>query len=62
MTSLAIPSFVLPGAIAAGIFFGIAGIQYVAAKDRNRNENIAMTSDLFVFLVLAAHVAFIESG
>ncbi len=57
--SLAEPSFTLPVAIAAAIFYGIAGIRHVAQSDRNRNENIAMMSDLFVFLILAAYVAFI---
>ncbi len=59
ITSLAEPSFTLPVAIAAAIFYGIAGIRHVAQSDRNRNENIAMMSDLFVFLILAAYVAFI---
>jgi hypothetical protein len=57
--SLAQPSFTLPVAIAAAIFYGIAGIRHVAQSDRTRNENLAMISDLFVFLILAAYVAFI---
>jgi hypothetical protein len=58
ITSLAEPSFTLPVAIAAAIFYGIAGIRHVAQSDKNRNENIAMISDLFIFLILAAYVAF----
>jgi len=58
--SLAKPSFALPVAIAAAIFYGIAGIQHVAESNRTRNENVAMISDLFVFLILAAYVAFME--
>jgi hypothetical protein len=57
VASLANPSFVLPSAIAAAIFYGVAGAQHVARKERNLNETVAMASDLFVFLVLAAFVA-----
>jgi hypothetical protein len=56
MASLGMPGFVLPVAISAGIFYGVAGILHFAESDRTRNENIAMVSDLFVFLVLAAYV------
>jgi hypothetical protein len=56
--SIARPSFVLPVAIAAAVFYGVAGIRHVAESDRTRNENIAMVSDLFVFLILGAYVAF----
>ncbi len=56
--SLAKPGFALPVAIAATIFYGIAGIRHVAESDRTRNENIAMISDLFVFVVFGAYVAF----
>ena len=56
MASLGVPGFVLPVAISAGIFYGVAGIRHVAESDRTRNENIAMVSDLFVFLVLAVYV------
>jgi hypothetical protein len=56
--SLAKPSFVLPVALSAVIFYGIAGIHHVAASDRLWNENLAMISDLFVFLILTAYVGF----
>jgi hypothetical protein len=46
-------SFVLPSAIYAAIFYGVAGIVHVTAHDRSRNENIAMASDLFIAAVLA---------
>ena len=57
--SLAKPSFTLPVAISATIFYGIAGIRHVAESDRNRNENVAMISDLFIALILAAYIAFV---
>jgi len=59
MASLLQPGFVLPVAIAAGIFYGIAGIRHIAASHRTGNETIAMISDLFIFLVLAAYVAWV---
>jgi uncharacterized protein DUF6790 len=55
--SLLQPSFVLPVAIAAGIFYGVAGFRHVMEKDRSRNQNLAMISDLFAFLVFAAYIA-----
>jgi hypothetical protein len=56
VASLAAPSFVLPTAIAAAIFYGVAGFRHLARKAGNRNENIAMVSDLFAFVVLAAFI------
>ncbi len=57
--SLAKPSFVLPVAIIAAIFYGVAGIRHVAQPHKNRNESVAMISDLLVFVVFAGYVAFI---
>ncbi|MGD0864130.1 MAG: DUF6790 family protein [Rhizomicrobium sp.] len=62
LASLAKPGFVLPVALAAAIFYGIAGIRHVAVSHRNANENIAMISDLFAALIFAAYVAFVELG
>ena len=55
--SLLQPSFVLPVAIAACIFYGVAGFRHVMEKDRSRNQNLATISDLFAFLVFAAYIA-----
>ena len=49
--------WVVPAAIVGGLFYGLAGIKHVRRHDRNRIENIAMISDLFVFAVLAAFLA-----
>lgn len=62
IASLAKPSFVLPVAIAAAIFYGAAGIRHAAARARTVNGNIAMVSDLFVFLIFAGYVASVEIG
>lgn len=56
LTSVAAPSFVLPVALWAGLFYGVAGAHHVLQPRRSRNETIAMVSDLFMFVVLAAVV------
>lgn len=57
LSSLLAPSFVLPVAISAAIFYGVAGIRHAAERGRSRNETVAMVSDLFIFAILAAFVA-----
>lgn len=57
MLSLLHPAFTLPAALYAAIFYGIAGFRHIAEKNRSANENLAMISDLFVFVVLAGYVA-----
>jgi hypothetical protein len=59
IVSLAKPGFVLQVAIVAAIFYGVAGVRHVAEKGKSVNENIAMVSDLFVFLVFAAYIGFV---
>lgn len=54
--SLMLPAFVLPTAIVGGLFYGLAGINHMVRGGRNVNCTIAMISDLFIFLVLAAYV------
>ena len=55
--SLARPGFVLPIAISAAIFYGVAGLRHAVAAKRTLNETIAMVSDLFVCLALALYLA-----
>jgi hypothetical protein len=57
LLSVAFASFILPASISAAIFYGVAGIRHVVERDRSSNENIAMASDLFLFVVLAVFVA-----
>jgi hypothetical protein len=54
MGSLFFPGWVLPAGMAGAIFYGLAGINHAAHKERNRLQSVAMTSDLFVALVLLA--------
>lgn len=58
IASLFRPDFVLPLALIAGLFYGIAGIRHVGEKSRTANENIALVSDLFAFIVFAAYAAY----
>jgi hypothetical protein len=49
--------WVVPAAIAGGLFYGLAGALHTRNGDRNTNGNIAMISDLFIFVVLALYLA-----
>jgi len=60
LVSLAKPGFVLPVALAAAIFYGIAGIRHLTDFGRTGNQTIALVSDLFAALVFAAYFAFVE--
>jgi hypothetical protein len=62
LLSLVKPGFVLPVAIAATIFYGIAGVRHIASRHRTANENIALFSDLFAAVVFAAYVVFATVG
>jgi hypothetical protein len=57
--SLAKPTFVPPVAIAAAIFYGVAGFRHIARREKSENENIAMISDVFAFLLFASCLVFI---
>ena len=59
IASLAKPSFVLPVAVAAAVFFGIAGIRHATDRCRTLNQNITLVSDLFLSLVLLTYIAFV---
>jgi hypothetical protein len=50
--SLLAPSWRLAAALAGGVFYGLAGVNHLLQSHRNRLENVAMASDLFVSLVL----------
>jgi hypothetical protein len=57
LAAIGVPTFVLPSAITAGVFYGVAGARHVVETGRSRNETIAMVSDLFAFAVLATFTA-----
>lgn len=51
--SLIWPSWVIPAAVAGGLFYGLAGWQHLRNDNRDMKENAAAASDLFMFAVLA---------
>ncbi len=57
LASIAAPSFVLPAALSAAIFYGVAGVRHMFETGRSRNETVAMVSDLFLAAVLVAFLA-----
>jgi hypothetical protein len=57
LASLIMPSFVLPSAIGAGIFYAVAGVEHVRETHRSRNATIAMVSDFFAAFVLLGFAA-----
>lgn len=59
LCSIAAPGWRCPVAVAAGLFYLLAGGNHLLQKHRNRLENVAMVSDLFAgaVLVLAAALA-----
>lgn len=56
IASIVARPWAMPIAFAAAIFYGLAGINHVLHADRTRLQNIAMTSDLFLAVVLTASV------
>jgi len=48
--------WVMPAAIVGGLFYGLAGLGHVFKKERNLLENVAMYSDLFVFIILFVYI------
>ena len=54
--SLFIPGWRTAAAFIGGLYLGIAGVYHIIKKPSTANEVIAMVSDLFVFLVMAAYL------
>ncbi|MFZ1081622.1 MAG: DUF6790 family protein [Candidatus Kryptoniota bacterium] len=49
-------NWIVPSAIAGGLFYGLAGIKHLTRKRRNLIENVATFSDMFMFLVLLMYI------
>lgn len=62
LMSLALPAWQLAVALAGGIFYALAGLGHVVQSHRNRLENVAMISDLFVGVVLLGACAWSFAG
>ncbi|MES2432500.1 MAG: DUF6790 family protein [Pseudomonadota bacterium] len=56
LLSLAAPSFVLPAAIYAVLFYAVAAWEHIGSQNRNFNETLALVSDIFAVLVLAIFI------
>ncbi len=50
--SLYRPGWILPAAVAGGLYFGLAGLLHIFRKQKNAIEQTAMVTDAFAFLVL----------
>jgi hypothetical protein len=59
LLSLLKPTFILPIAVAAALFYGIAGIRHATDKSRNANQNLAMITDLLASMVFIAYICFV---
>ena len=57
LVAIFVPTFVLPAALYATIFYGVAGVRHAMERNRSANETIAMMSDLFIALVLLGYIA-----
>jgi len=56
LASLAMPAWVVPAAVVGGLYYGLAGLGHAFRKG-NFKEQVALWSDLIIFLLLAAFVA-----
>jgi hypothetical protein len=56
LASLAVPAWVVPAAIVGGLFYGLAAAGHAFRGKRNFNEQTALISDIFAFVVLAVFV------
>ena len=56
LISLFFVQFRLSAAIGGGLYLGIDGVYHIIKKPVNKNEVIAMVSDLFIFLIMMIFV------
>lgn len=56
LASLALPQWVVPAAIVGGLYYGLAGIGHMMRGSRNAKEQVALVSDLLIFVLLAVFV------
>jgi hypothetical protein len=62
VASLFRPDFVLPIAIIAAMFYGVAGLRHATDRVRGKNQSIAMVSDILVSLIYLAYIVFVLLG
>jgi hypothetical protein len=56
LASLEMPAWLVPAAVAGGLYYGLAGAGHVARGGTGLNSRTALISDLLMFVVLAAFV------
>jgi hypothetical protein len=56
LLSLARSEWIVPAAVVGGLYYGLAGAGHVFRSNRNFQENVALVSDLFIFILLAVFV------
>lgn len=56
--SLPFSGWLVPAALAGGLFYGLAGIRHIAKPHKNTKEWFATLTDLLVFVVLLAFVIY----
>jgi uncharacterized protein DUF6790 len=56
LATLAEPSWVIPAAVVGGLYYGLAGLGHLF-REGNLKEQVALWSDLAIFLLLAVFVA-----
>jgi hypothetical protein len=57
LASLFKPEWLVPAAIVGGLYYGLAGLGHLLRPNRNFKEQVALVSDLLIFLLLAVFVA-----
>ncbi len=62
MLALVNSGWIVPAAIAGGVFYGLASLRHVRNRDRTRTETIAMVSGLFAAGVIAAWLVAVLVG
>lgn len=62
LLSLVQPSFALPIAIWAALFYAAAGLGHVRERHRSFKESVAMVTDLFMSVALAAAIVATVTG
>jgi hypothetical protein len=56
--SLFFIQFRLAAAITGGLYFGLAGLVHIFRKPESKNENLAMGSDIFIFIIVLFYVLY----
>jgi hypothetical protein len=56
LASLAVPAWVVPAGVVGGLFYGLAAAGHAFRGKRNFNEQTALISDIFAFVILAVFV------